>query len=368
MIKAKLKIRANNGSYPIIIGTNFLDKLSKILRKNGINFNKCFLLIDKKIGKKRIREISRSISKRKIIYLFKSTEKNKSIGNVIKILNSLQKNNFNRNDCLLAVGGGITGDIGGFAASLFKRGIKFINIPTTLLAQVDSSVGGKTGINTIYGKNLIGSFYQPNLVLADTLFLKTLPKRELTCGYAEILKHSLISDKKFFLYLDKNVKNILKLKSPFIEKAIFESCKIKRAIVQKDEKESNLRKILNFGHTFAHAYEASMTYSKKLNHGEAVILGIYSSLKFSLENKLMNLSEFNLITGHLKKAELSYNVSKYFSKINTKKIISYMQNDKKNNSEKINLILLKKIGSMEINKKFNKEKIRLFMNNKLLIN
>ena len=368
MIKAKLRIRTNNGSYSIIIGTNFLDKLSKILRKNGVNFNKCFLLVDKKIGKKRIKEISRSISKRKIIYLFKSTEKNKSIGNVIKILNSLQKNNFNRNDCLLAVGGGITGDIGGFAASLFKRGIKFINIPTTLLAQVDSSVGGKTGVNTIYGKNLIGSFYQPNLVLADTLFLKTLPKRELTCGYAEILKHSLISDKKFFLYLDKNVQNILKLKSPFIEKAIFESCKIKRAIVQKDEKESNLRKILNFGHTFAHAYEASMTYSKKLNHGEAVILGIYSSLKFSLENKLMNLSEFNLITRHLKKAGLSYNVSKYFSIINTKKIISYMQNDKKNNSEKINLILLKKIGSMEINKKFSKEKIRLFMNNKLLMN
>ena len=368
MIKAKLGIRTNNGSYSILIGTNFLDKLSKILRKNGINFNKCFLLIDKKIGKKKIKEISRSILKRKIIYLFNSTEKNKNLGSVIKILNLLQKNNFNRNDCLLTVGGGITGDTGGFAASLFKRGIKLINIPTTLLAQVDSSIGGKTGVNTIYGKNLIGSFYQPNLVLADTLFLKTLPKREITCGYAEILKHSLISNRKFFLYLDKNVQNILKLKSPFIEKAILESCKIKKGVVQKDEKERNLRKILNFGHTFAHAYEASMTYSKKFNHGEAVILGIYSSLKFSLENKLISLSEFNLIIGHLKKAKLSYNVSKYFSKINTKKNISYMRNDKKNNSEKINLILLKKIGFIELNKKFSKEKIRLFLNNKLLMN
>ena len=368
MIKAKLKIRTNNGNYSIIIGSNFLDKLSKILNKNRINFNKCFLLIDKKIGKKRIKEISRSISKKKIIYLFNSTEKNKSLGSIIKILNLLQKNNFNRNDCLITVGGGITGDTGGFAASLFKRGIKFVNLPSTLLAQVDSSVGGKTGINTIYGKNLIGSFYQPNLVLADTLFLKTLPKREITCGYAEILKHSLISDKKFFLYLDKNIKNILKLKSPFIEKAIFESCKIKKGIVQKDEKESNLRKILNFGHTFAHAYEASMTYSKKLNHGEAVILGIYSSLKFSLVNRLINSSEFNLIIGHLNKAKLSYDFSKFFSKTDTKKIISYMQNDKKNSSEKINLILLKKIGSMELNKKFSKEKIRLFINDKLLMN
>ena len=368
MIKAKLKIRTNSGSYSIIIGSNFLDKLSKILNKNGINFNKCFLLIDKKIGKERVKEISRSISKKKIIYLFNSTEKNKSLSSVIKILNLLQKNNFNRNDCLITIGGGITGDTGGFAASLFKRGINFVNLPTTLLAQVDSSVGGKTGVNTIYGKNLIGSFYQPNLVLADTLFLKTLPKREITCGYAEILKHSLISDKKFFLYLNKNVQNILKLKSPFIEKAIFESCKIKRGIVQKDEKESNLRKILNFGHTFAHAYEAAMTYSKKLNHGEAVILGIYSSLKFSLVYRLISSSEFNLIIGHLNKAKLSCDLSKYFSKTDTKKIISYMQNDKKNNSEKINLILLKKIGSMELNKKFSKEKIRLFINDKLLMN
>ena len=367
MIKANLKIRTNNGSYSIIIGSNLLKKLSKVLMKNEVNFNKCFLLIDKKIGKKKIKEISSSISKKKIIYLFNSTEKNKSINSVIKILDLLQKNNFNRNDCLISIGGGITGDTGGFAASLFKRGIKFINIPTTLLAQVDSSVGGKTGINTIYGKNLIGSFYQPNLVITDTYFLKTLPKREITCGYAEILKHSLISDKKFFLYLNKNIQKILKLKSPFIEKAIFESCKIKRNIVQKDEKENKLRKILNFGHTFAHAYEASMTYSKKLNHGEAVILGIYSSLKFSLENKLINLSEFNLIIRHLNKAKLSYNVSNYFSKIDTKKIISYMRNDKKNNSEKINLVLLKKIGSMELNKKFSKEKIKLFINDKLLI-
>ena len=366
MIKAKLEVKVKNGKYSIIIGANFLNKLSNILKKNGVNFNKCFLLIDKKIGLKKIEQISKSIKQKKIIHLFNSSEKNKNIYQVIKILNLLQKNNFNKSDCLLTVGGGITGDTGGFAASLFKRGLKFINIPTTLLAQVDSSIGGKTGINTIYGKNLVGSFYQPSLVLADTIFLKTLPKREIICGYAEILKHSLISDKNFFLYLNKNVQNILKLKSPFIEKAIFKSCKIKRDIVQKDEKEINLRKILNFGHTFAHAYEASMTYSKKLNHGEAVILGIYSSLKFSLENKLINLSEFNLILEHFNKAKLSYNVNKYFSKVDTKKIVSFMQNDKKNNSEKINLVLLRKIGSVDLKKRFNHKKIHFFINEKLI--
>ena len=366
MIKAKLEVKLKNVKYSIIIGENFLNKLSNIFKKNRVSFNKCFLLIDKKIGVKKIKQISKSIKQKKIIYLFNSSEKNKNINQVIKILNLLQKNNFNRSDCLLTVGGGITGDVGGFVASLFKRGLKFINIPTTLLAQVDSSIGGKTGINTIYGKNLVGSFYQPSLVLVDTFFLKTLPKREIICGYAEILKHSLISDKKFFLYLNKNVQNIFKLKSPFIENAIFKSCKIKRDIVQKDEKENNLRKILNFGHTFAHAYEASMTYSKKLNHGEAVILGIYSSLKFSLENKLINLSDFNLILEHFKKTRLTYEVNKYFSKNDTKKIISFMQNDKKNNSEKINLVLLRKIGSLELKKKFNEKKIRLFINEKLI--
>ena len=228
MIKAKLNIKTKSGKYSILIGTNFLSRLSKIFQKNGLEFNKCFLIIDRKVGNKRIKEICKSIKQTKIIYLFKSTEKNKNIQSVIKILGLLQKNNFNRGDCLITIGGGIVGDTGGFAASLFKRGLKFINIPTTLLAQVDSSIGGKTGVNTKYGKNLIGSFYQPNLVLADTIFLKTLPNREIICGYAEILKHSLISSKKFFLYLDKNVKNILKLKSPFIEKAIFESCKIKK--------------------------------------------------------------------------------------------------------------------------------------------
>ena len=366
MIKAELEVKTKNGKYSIIIGTNFLNQLSKIFKKKGLNFNKCFLLIDKKIGKKKIKEITKSIKQEKIIFLFSASEKNKNINSVIKILNLLQKNNFNRNDCILTVGGGITGDTGGFAASLFKRGLKLINIPTTLLAQVDSSIGGKTGVNTMYGKNLIGSFYQPNLVLADIFFLKTLPKREIICGYAEILKHSLISDKKFFLFLDKNVQNILKLKSPFIEKAIFESCKIKRSIVQKDEKENNLRKALNFGHTFAHAYEASMTFSKKLNHGEAVILGIYSSLRFSLENRLTNLYDFNLIIKHFNNAKLSYNVNKYFSKINTKKIISYMRNDKKNDSEKINLVILKKIGSIELKKRFSEKKIRLFMREKLI--
>ena len=147
---------------------------------------------------------------------------------LISILSILLSKNFNRNDCVISIGGGITGDISGFAASIFKRGLKFINLPTTLLSQVDSSIGGKTGINSKHGKNLIGTFYQPSLVISDIAFLKSLPKREIVCGYGEILKHAIILDKKFFSFLDINGSKILKLKSPLIEKAIFKSCSIKK--------------------------------------------------------------------------------------------------------------------------------------------
>ncbi|MDC0356319.1 iron-containing alcohol dehydrogenase [Candidatus Pelagibacter sp.] len=254
----KLKINTKTQQYSIIIGSNLVGNISKILKENSINFKQCLLIIDKNISKIIVSKIKKSLNKKKIyVHFFMASEKNKNLNNVNKILEILLNKNFSREDCVISIGGGITGDISGFSASLFKRGLKFINIPTTLLSQVDSSIGGKTGVNTKYGKNLIGSFYQPDLVISDIQFLKTLPKREVVCGYGEILKHSLIASKNFFYFLDKNSNKILNLSSPFIEKAIYESCKIKKSVVEKDEKEKGLRKILNFGHTFAHAIEQS---------------------------------------------------------------------------------------------------------------
>jgi 3-dehydroquinate synthase/shikimate kinase/3-dehydroquinate synthase len=312
-----------------------------------------------------VHEISSKILKKKIIHYFSTSEKNKNQKNVNIILDILLNNNFSRSDCLIAIGGGITGDISAFAASLFKRGLNFINIPTTLLSQVDSSIGGKTGINTKHGKNLIGSFYQPRMVISDTNFLNTLPKREIICGYAEILKHSIISNKNLYKYLDKNIDKILNLQSPFIEKSIFESCKIKKMIVEKDEMEIGLRKTLNFGHTFAHAFEATLKYSKKLNHGEAVILGMNTALKFSLKKKILNKSNYNLIIKHMNHYRLPNKLSRYFTIKDIKKILTYMSNDKKNNSSMINLILLKKIGLTIINKQFSKNSLNLFLKNEL---
>jgi 3-dehydroquinate synthase len=362
----KLKINTKTQTYPIIIGSNLVSNLSNIAKNNSLNFKKCLLVIDKNISSKIITKVKKSLIKKNLtMYFFKASEKNKSQNSVNKILEILLSKNFSREDCLVSIGGGITGDISGFAASLFKRGLKFINIPTTLLSQVDSSIGGKTGINTRYGKNLIGSFYQPNLVISDIEFLKTLPKRELICGYGEILKHSLIANKKFFNFLDKNSSKIFKLSSSHIKKAIFESCKIKKQVVEKDEKEKGLRKILNFGHTFAHAFEATLGYSNKLNHGEAVILGIKTALNFSLKNKIINKKEYSLIVNHIIKSHLPSDINKFFEAKDLNKILSFMVKDKKNNSDKISLVLLKKIGSPIINREYNQKSLKKFLKSEL---
>ncbi len=363
----KLIVKTNTHNYPIVIGSNLTSNIGKIIKKNSIKFKSCLFVVDSKVPKQLVFKIKKSFKKKNSHILFiKVNEKNKSQKTIDKILKVLLTKNFSRQDCLISIGGGITGDVSGFAASLFKRGLQFINIPTTLLSQVDSSIGGKTGINTIYGKNLIGSFYQPKLVISDIIFLKTLPKREIICGYGEILKHSLIADKSFYKFLDKNVSNILKLNSPYIEKAIFKSCKIKQKVVEKDEKENNYRKVLNFGHTFAHAYEATLGYSKILNHGEAVILGINSALKFSHENKLIGNNEFNSIINHIKGLGLTFDIKNYFSLNYLNKILTFMLKDKKNSSEKINLILLKKIGFPVSNRVFNIKNLRSFLKKELV--
>ena len=205
MKRIKLIVKTTSKKYPIIVGENIIKKISNIIKSNQINFENCIIIVDKKVPKKKISDLKNNIlCKKKIIHFFNSNEKNKNQENVNIILNKLLKNNFRRNDCIISIGGGITGDVAGFAASIYKRGIKFINIPTTLLAQVDSSIGGKTGINNKYGKNLIGTFFQPDLVIADTSFLRSLPKREIICGYAEIFKHSLIASiGNFLLCLSK---------------------------------------------------------------------------------------------------------------------------------------------------------------------
>ena len=225
----KLNIKTKSQNYSIIIGSYLTKEISKIFKNNSVIFKNCLLVVDSNIPRSKISEIKKSLKKKNVFTIFiKAKESNKNTKSVNRILEILLKKNFSREDCIVSIGGGITGDISGFAASQFKRGLKFVNIPTTLLAQVDSSVGGKTGINTKYGKNLIGSFYQPNLVISDIEFLKTLPRREIICGYGEILKHSLIANKKFYNYLNKNCKKIFQLSTPYIDKVFLRVVKLKK--------------------------------------------------------------------------------------------------------------------------------------------
>ena len=358
----EIKINIKSKNYSIFIGSNILKNCSKIFTKKKIKFKKALIIIDKNIPTKfRKILISNLKIKQKFLLYFKANEKNKSLSNVNKIHSILFQKNFNRDDCIISFGGGITGDLSGFAASTYKRGLKFINIPTTLLAQVDSSIGGKTGINNNYGKNLVGSFYQPEIVISDTDLLKSLPKRELVCGYAEILKSAIIDSKSKFIFLDKNLFSILSLKKNIIEKAIFNSCSLKKRVVEKDEKEKNIRKVLNLGHTFGHSFEATLKFSKVLNHGEAVILGIKRAINYSKKLKIISKKNFDLINNHINQINLNKKFKKLFKKKDIDKIIKYMKSDKKNNSDKINLILVENFGNIKLNYNFSLYDIKKFL-------
>ena len=367
MKKFKIIIKTKSKNYPIIIGENILDKTGNLINAKIPDCRKIALIIDSKVPKKILVRVKNSIKHFDNLYIkLNTSEKIKNFKIVSELINKLLKKNFHRNDCLIAMGGGVLGDIAGLTASLVKRGIKFVNIPTTLLSQVDSSVGGKTGVNSGYGKNLIGSFYQPEMVISDTSTLNSLQKREVTCGYAEILKHALILDKKLFFWLQKNGRKILNLNNKkVIQKAVYQSCKIKAKIVEKDEKEKDLRMILNFGHTFGHAFEATTNFSNKINHGESVLLGMLCAAEFAFKNKILKNKDLNLIKEHYSTLNLPNKLNDYFTKKDVKNIIQFMKSDKKNYDSKIKLILISKIGQSLKSRTFNDSVLRNYLNSKL---
>ena len=362
----KISIKTSSKNYPILIGRDLISKIDKILKANHLKFDKCLIVTDKNIPQKFKRLLCKKLKTNKLVKIeITASEKNKNYRTIEKIHKVLFENRFNREDCVISFGGGIIGDIVGFASSTFKRGMKFVNIPSTLLSQVDSSIGGKTGVNNKFGKNLIGSFYQPDLVVSDMNILASLPEREIICGYAEILKSSIIDNFNNFLYLDKNLKKILKLKSPFIERSIIKSCNLKKRVVEKDEKEKNYRKVLNLGHTFAHAYESTLGFSKKLNHGEAVILGIKNAVEFSFKRKILSKQKFNIILNHIKRIEMKPKIEKLFKKKHVSKIMNYMRSDKKNNSNNINLILIKDFGKIIVDFQISPSNLKKYISSSL---
>ena len=353
MRSQEIKFKSLEHNYSIIIGNNTLNLLPKKIKTLCPKTKQIALIVDSNIPNKFKILIKNKLKNYDLLIMpFTAKEKNKSLKKVNFYLDKILKKNFNRSDLIIGVGGGITGDVAGFIASIFKRGINFINVPTTLLAQVDSAVGGKTGVNSNYGKNLIGSFYQPKLVISDTSFLNSLSRKEMICGYAEILKHSIIKDKFFFDWLKINTKKILLRKSKELAYAIKKSCQIKIFFVNQDVNEKNLRMILNFGHTFAHAIEVKNNYSKKITHGEAVLSGMILASRLSLAKKVCSIKIVNEIIKIYNENNLSYTFKKYSKQNSINSLIPFLKNDKKNNDNKINFILLRRIGKTTLPNKY----------------
>lgn len=349
----KIKVNIENSNYHVYIGDNALFQLAEDINKSTVD--KCLFIIDSNVDKYHndlIKGLSALINKKTFKYLFNATEKNKNLTSVEEIYNFLIDNYFNRDSVIISIGGGITGDLASFTASTYMRGIKYYQIPTTLLSMVDSSIGGKTGVNFGSRKNIIGTFYQPNGVYVVNDFLKTLPDVEIISGGGEIFKYAFLADRKNYLLIKNSLKKIFKDEKHDINKTIYSCLKIKSNIVSADEKETTgLRKILNLGHTFAHAFESASNF--KLKHGEAVIGGIYSAFFLSemigyLDEKLLSkfLNDFSFIRPN-----------KIIKKLDEEVVYGFMFSDKKNTENKIRLVLLQDIGNIIIDVSSEKESI-----------
>ncbi len=354
-MKTKLVINNKKLKTSILIKKNYISKFIEVISKKN---ERVFCILDSKI------KIDLEFSKQKNIKIFtiQSGENIKTFNGYKNLSDKLIKNNANRKSVVIAIGGGTLGDLVGFVASTLLRGLEFYLIPTTLLSQVDSSIGGKNGINTIYGKNLIGTFYQPKKVLIDISVLNTLSKKEIKSGYAEIIKHALIKDYSFFCWLEENTNKLLNLDKSILEKAIYKSIMIKLFYVKNDEKESLInsksRAMLNFGHTIGHAIESHYKY-KKFNHGEAISIGMIAEAKISNYLGLLSSNELRRIISHFKKYRLKVNDNILKNKIIIKKIIK----DKKNFQNTINFSLIDKIGSSIFYKKLDKSKVYNILQN-----
>ena len=340
----KVEINIPGKEYSVLIEQHLFDRLEKIILSKKSNKN-LFIVIDRKVLELHRTKIIRFVSNfpgKYFIHEFVSDESNKSFSSADKMYSDLISQKFGRDTLMLAIGGGITGDIAGFVASTFARGIQFIQIPTTLLAAVDSSVGGKTGINFSETKNIIGTFYQPEMVLIDSGFLKTLPEEEVVCGIGEILKYAFLIDQKFFVALRNNLFKLIKLDSSFTSK-IIESCiQFKGDIVLADEKEGSLRKILNLGHTFAHAIEIEQNY--RIKHGQAVIIGLVCALDLS---RRMEILDKKLFEEYLQLPLLLRNFIS-IDKFDADHIYEVMKRDKKGFNNNIKFVLVNSIGNILI--------------------
>lgn len=335
----QLHVELGTRSYPIYIGSGLLSRTDLFARH--IHSKQVLIVSNETVASLYLETVLKNLPSHQVeTVILPDGERYKTLDYVNRIFDTLLARKFSRNATLIALGGGVIGDMGGFAAACYQRGIAFLQIPTTLLAQVDSSVGGKTGVNHPLGKNMIGAFYQPQCVLADTDVLDTLDDRQLAAGLAEVIKYGLIRDAEFFVWLENTVDALRAREKEALAFAIERSCRNKAEIVAEDETESGVRATLNLGHTFGHAIETGTGYGTYL-HGEAVAIGICQAADLSLRKGWLSPQDVARIIDLIRRAGLPVAPPAY---LGPERFIELMAVDKKNLDGQIRLILLENIG------------------------
>ena len=342
-----IKVKTSDGSYNITLKRNALNEVNSILNIKG----KAFIVTDSGVPRIYIDKVQEQIEN-SIVYTFPQGEKSKNFETYSLLLKTLAENNFDRGDCVIAVGGGVVGDMTGFVAATYLRGIDFVQVPTTLLSQVDSSIGGKTGVDFEQYKNMVGAFKMPKLVYINVHTLTTLDERQYYNGFAEAMKHGLIKDAMYYEWLISNMYEICDRDSEVLEELVYRSCQIKKAVVEKDPLEQGERALLNFGHTIGHAIEKYKNFS--LMHGECVALGCIAAAYISWKKQLLSMEEYYEVRDMF----VPFNLPISIEDINVDEIVQITKSDKKMEQDTIKFILLKKIGKAIIDRTVTVEELK----------
>jgi 3-dehydroquinate synthase len=350
-------------SYEVLIGPGVLGRAASLIEAQWPNA-RIAIVTDETVARHHLAALQTSLGARCLgVVTVPAGEQTKNFATLAHVAERLLETGLERGDLVLALGGGVIGDLAGFAASIVRRGVRFVQVPTTLLAQVDSSVGGKTGINTAQGKNLAGAFHQPVLVLADTDALSTLPVRQMRAGYAEVVKYGLLGDRAFYERLEARAERLFGNDLAELTHAIETSVRMKAGIVARDETETGERKLLNLGHTFGHALEAWAGYSDRLLHGEAVAIGMAQAFRYSEAQGLAPAGTAARVEAHLRAVGLPSRVSDIpgSDKPSVDALMTLMAQDKKVHRGKLTFILVRDIGAAFVARDVAHEAVRSFM-------
>jgi 3-dehydroquinate synthase len=336
-----ISVHSAAGSYDIVCGGGVLKKAASRIAKLG-KFSSVHIVSSQRVWRAAGRVILRNLTGRNSakVHLMNDAETKKNLRTMESVSRSLLRAGADRRSLIVAVGGGVVGDVAGFVAASYLRGVPFIQVPTTVVAQVDSSIGGKTGVNLPEGKNLVGAFYPPKLILTDPRVLRTLPDREFRGGLAEVIKHSIIADAAMFAYLEKNIAKVLRRDSAALEYLVPRNAVIKARVVSSDERESGLREILNFGHTFAHALE-STTHYRRFQHGEAVAWGMMAAALLGHEIGVTRADDVSRIVTLVR----SIGPFPAWPRVSAKTLVASMRADKKARDGQIRFVLTSRIGN-----------------------